>query len=329
MGHSLSLSLPPDADHRSVPGLEKQTSGISSPQHIAADQYWSDTDGLKGNTVYQYRPRNRCFPSIQCVNSHEPDTARMSWKWDGETMTLLKSPGTELCLSIFLLLIALQAALTVSAVSQAPALPADSSITEKSTRSVQLYGPYVRPTQDIKIRNYLFTAFGPYPIATSAVHAAIDQVTNTPPEWDQGIKGYSSRLASNYGISMVATTTRYGLSEAFKQDAMYYRCNCTGLLPRVRHALTSTLTARSGEDGHRVFSIPALIGPYAGSMTATYGWYPNRYGAKDALRMGNYSLLAFAAENISLEFIYHRPHALLSRMHLSNPHASPIEGPNK
>ena len=57
MGHSLSLSLPPDADHRSVPGLEKQTSGISSPQHIAADQYWSDTDGLKGNT--EVAPENR------------------------------------------------------------------------------------------------------------------------------------------------------------------------------------------------------------------------------------------------------------------------------
>jgi hypothetical protein len=52
------------------------------------------------------------------------------------------------------------------------------------------------------------------------------------------------------------------------------------------HALISTLTARRGEDGHRVFSIAALVGPYAGTMTAIYGWYPNRYGAKDAFRTG-------------------------------------------
>jgi hypothetical protein len=64
-------------------------------------------------------------------------------------------------------------------------------------------------------------------------------------------------------------------------------------------------------------------------MTAAYGWYPSRYGAKDAFRAGNYSLLAYAGENISLEFLYSGPHSLLSRMHLNNLHGSPIEGPNK
>jgi hypothetical protein len=194
---------------------------------------------------------------------------------------------------------------------------------------VQLYGPYVRPTQRTIATNYLFQAFGPRPIVGAAIIAGINQANNTPPEWEQGVEGYSKRMASNYGINMVATTTRYGLSEVLKEDAMYYRCNCSGILPRVRHALISTLTARRGEDGHRVFSFPALIGPYAGSMTAMYGWYPARYGAKDGFRTGNYSLLAIAGENISLEFFYSGPHSLLSRMHLNNAHGSPIEGPNK
>jgi hypothetical protein len=97
----------------------------------------------------------------------------------------------------------------------------------------------------------------------------------------------------------------------------------------MRHALTSTLTARRGEDGHRVFSLPALIAPYAGTMTAIYGWYPDRFSAKDGFRNGNYALLAYAGENISLEFLYRGPHSLLSRMHLNNAHGSPIQGPNK
>jgi hypothetical protein len=100
----------------------------------------------------------------------------------------------------------------------------------------------------------------------------------------------------------VATTTRYGLSEAFKEDTLYYRCECKGVFPRLSHALISTLTARRGEDGHRVFSFPALVAPYAGSMTAVYGWYPDRFGAKDAFRTGNYSLLAYAGENIAWSF---------------------------
>jgi len=44
-------------------------------------------------------------------------------------------------------------------------------------------------------------------------------------------------------------------------------------------------------------------------MAAVYGWYPNRYGAKDALRMGNFALLAYMGENISLEFLYRGPHS--------------------
>jgi hypothetical protein len=212
--------------------------------------------------------------------------------------------------------------------AQSPADLKEDSSTAISRTSSQIDLTYTRPTERTMGINYLFDAFGPYPIAGAAFGAAINQADNTPPEWNQGVKGYSRRFGSDYGIAVVATTTRYGLSEAFKQDAMYYRCECRGIFPRVRHALISTLTARRGEDGHRVFSIPALVGPYAGTMTAVYGWYPNRYGAKDAFRAGNYGLLAFAGENISLEFLYSGPHSLLHRMHLNNMHGSPEPGPN-
>lgn len=226
------------------------------------------------------------------------------------------------------LIIAVLAVLPLLANAQSSADSKGSSGTAASTASGQIDLTYVRPTQRTMGINYVFDAFGPYPIVGAAFGAGINQANNTPPEWNQGVEGYAKRFGSNYGIAMVATTTRYGLSEAFKQDAMYYRCECLGIFPRVRHALVSTLTARRGEDGHRVFSIPALVGPYAGTMTAAYGWYPNRYGAKDAFRTGNYSLLAFAGENIALEFFYSGPHSLLHRMHLNNAHGSPEPGPN-
>jgi hypothetical protein len=230
---------------------------------------------------------------------------------------------------LFLLLVAAVLA-CLSATSGSQSLPAagDPSGIQASTTLSRLDLTYVRPTQKTMVINYAFDAFGPYPLAGAAFGAGINQLSNSPPEWNQGAKGYAMRFGSNYGIAMVATTTRYGLSEAFKEDALYYRCECRGVFPRLSHALISTLTARRGEDGHRVFSIPALVGPYAGTMTATYGWYPSRYGAKDAFRTGNYSLLAFAGENVSLEFFYSGPHSLLSRMHLNNAHGSPEPGPN-
>ena len=204
----------------------------------------------------------------------------------------------------------------------------DPSGTQASTTSSQLDLTYVRPTQRTKVNNFLFDAFGPYPIVGAAFGAGINQGNSTPPEWGQGSKGYGKRFGSDLGIAAVGTTTRYALSEALKEDTLYYRCECRGILPRLRHAMISTLTARRGEDGHLVFSIPALVAPYAGSMTAIYGWYPNRYGAKDAFRTGNYSLLAYMGSNIALEFLYSGPHSLLHRMHLNNTHGSPEPGPN-
>ncbi len=208
-------------------------------------------------------------------------------------------------------------------------LDRDFPATVVSTNPVQPDLTYSRPTQKTKIHNYAFEAFGPLPIGVAAVEAGIDQEDNSPPEWDQGAAGYSRRFGSDFGTDVVSTTTRYGLSEAFREDALYYRCECRGILPRLGHALISTLTARRGDDGHRVFSVPALIAPYAGSMTAVYGWYPGRYDAEDALRMGNYTMLGLAGANIGLEFLYSGPHSLLSRMHLNNVHGAPDPGSNR
>jgi hypothetical protein len=226
-----------------------------------------------------------------------------------------------------LLVIAVLAVLPALAKAQALADSESSSRTDASTIPAQPDLTYSRPTEATKLHNYIFDAFGPYPLVGAAFAAGINQAYNTPPEWKQGARAYSKRFGSNFGIAAVSTTTRYGLAQALSEDTLYYRCECKGVLPRLRHAVTSTLTARRGEDGHSVFSFPALIAPYAGTMTAVYAWYPGRYNGKDALRMGNYTMLGYVGANIALEFFYSGPHSLLSRMHLSNAHPAPGSAP--
>lgn len=180
---------------------------------------------------------------------------------------------------------------------------------------------YHRPTDKQKFHAYLFDAFGPYPFLSAAIAGGISQATNSPPEWQQGFGAYGTRFASSYGIALITTTTRYGLAEAFGEDTLYYRCSCKGFFPRLEHSLISTVTARRGEDGHRVLSFPDIAAPYAGTMVAVAGWYPNRYGVKDGFRMGNYAMLYVAGNNLALEFIYGGPHTLLSHVPLIS-HAS-------
>jgi hypothetical protein len=227
-----------------------------------------------------------------------------------------------------LLLIAILAALPVPANAQATPHSGGSSCSVAGAAPAQPGQLYTRPTEKTKLRNYLFDAFGPYPIVGAAFAAGISQAHNAPPEWRQGAEGYGKRYASIFSIAAISTTTRYALAQALKEDTLYYRCDCKGALPRLKHALISTLTARRGEDGHLVFSVPGIVAPYAGAMTAIYGWYPARYDAKDAFRIGNLNLLAHVGGNIALEFLYSGPHSFLTRMHLNNQHGVPNPGSN-
>ena len=240
-----------------------------------------------------------------------------------------KPVGTNVHRTILLVFVTTaMAAMPLLVRSQSLLSSGDPSTTSGITAPEKLDLTYVRPTERTKVSNYVFDAFGPYPIAGAGIAAGINQWSNAPPEWGQGATGFGKRFGSDFGIAAIGTTTRYGLAEAFKEDTLYYRCECSGPLPRLRHAVISTLTGRRGEDGHRVFSLSALVAPYAGSMIAVHLWFPDRFDAKDAFRMGNYSMLAYMGGNIALEFFYSGPHALISRMHLNNAHGSPDKGPN-
>jgi hypothetical protein len=178
----------------------------------------------------------------------------------------------------------------------------------------------------MKLRNYLFDAFGPYPLTVSAFVAGYHQARRNPPDWREGFTGYAERYGSDFGTSAAGVTARYLSAQALDEDTLYYRCACKGFWPRLQHAMVSTVIARRGDDGHKVFSAPMLIQPFAGSFTAVYGWYPARYGAKDAFRMGNYGLLESAIGSIGLEFLpgLLRPgsSSWVTRLHLDNRHAA-------
>lgn len=254
-----------------------------------------------------------------CAEHNEKESNAGSWCW---------TQAVEWHVLLVLLLIVIHAALPVPARAQA-ALPytgvSPSTVTgAPPAQPGQLYTP---PRQTTKFRDYLFDAFGPYAVVGAAFTAGLGQANNAPPEWKQGAEGYGRRFGSAFGIAVVSNTARYALAEALNEDTFYYPCGCKGVFPRLKHALISTFTARRGEDGHVVLSVPELVGPYAGTLTAVYAWYPSRYDAKDALRMGSFNLLGDVGGNIALEFIK-GSHSFLARLHLNNQRQAPNTGSN-
>ena len=163
--------------------------------------------------------------------------------------------------------------------------------------------PYRPPTQNQRFRRYVRWMFAPYSLASVTFVSGIHQAEHNPPDWTEGWDGFGQRFASDLGTEMAGATARYALAEALREDTAYYPCACRGFGPRLGHALTATFIARRGADGHGAFGLPELVAPYAGSFTSVYGWYPSRYGWKDALRMGDNGLLSEAGTNVAIEFL--------------------------
>ena len=161
---------------------------------------------------------------------------------------------------------------------------------------------YAFPDSHQQFHNYLYSTFGPPAFIASAVGAGLDQRKPAPPEWDSGAQGYAERYGWRFGMQLVSQTTAYSLGALTHEDVAYHRCACAGLFPRTSHAFVSTLTARTSS-GKTVFSVPALVSPYAGSFTALNAWYPARYEPADALRIGSMSFVFKAAGNLIGEFI--------------------------
>jgi len=161
---------------------------------------------------------------------------------------------------------------------------------------------YSRPTAGEKWDHLVHEAIGPYTLIKTAAVAGVQQAKNAPPDWGQDSAGFGDRLGSEYGRFLSEAASRYAIAAALRQDTLYYKCECTGFGHRLGHAVYSSFTARTGDDGHRIISPAPIVAPYIGGMTEL-AWYPSRFGAKDAFRFGNYGFLYHVATNIAREFI--------------------------
>jgi len=168
--------------------------------------------------------------------------------------------------------------------------------------SSNTHGAYTLPDGRQQFRNYLYSTFGPPAYISTAIGAGLDQRKPAPPEWDSGAKGYAERYGWRFGMQIIGHTTEYVFAAAIHEDVAYHRCECKGFFPRSSYALMSTITAKN-MSGRTVLSVPSLVGPYAGSFAAMNAWYPDRYGPKDAFRVGSSSFMFKAVGNLIGEFI--------------------------
>jgi len=167
----------------------------------------------------------------------------------------------------------------------------------------QTTNAYVRPNARERRVHYFKNMFGKTALAKNIIGAGISTWTNAPEEWGQHMDGFAKRVASNVGKSVINNTTAYGLEEAFKLDSRYYRSEKKGIVPRARHAIVSSLTARN-ENGKTVFGYPRIAGLYVSNVIAAETWYPKRHNWQDGMRGATTSLGINSLYNLIKEFVF-------------------------
>jgi hypothetical protein len=122
-----------------------------------------------------------------------------------------------------------------------------------------------------------------------------------PEGWPRTTDGMFRRIGSQTALLMMEEGGRQALDAAVGLEPRYFRCRCTGFLPRTGYAIKMTFFTFN-EEGHLRPDVPRLAADYGSSMIVTR-WYPDRYTPLDqGVRMGHTQVGIDVALNIFREF---------------------------
>jgi hypothetical protein len=159
------------------------------------------------------------------------------------------------------------------------------------------------------LRKYVWSTLGPAGAIGATVVSGLEQWQGYPPEWGGGMSGYSKRWASEYAASAIGNTTKYGVARLMHQDPSFTRCQCTGLGPRLRHALKSPFVART-RSGSQAFSVATVAGQVAEYVIPASAWYPHGRLMSDGVDLAVAGVVSKMVVDVVREFVAlpHLPH---------------------
>jgi hypothetical protein len=152
------------------------------------------------------------------------------------------------------------------------------------------------------LRKYVWSTVGAPGAIGAAIVGGVGQWQHYPPEWGDGLSGYSKRWASAYAAAAIGNTTKYAVAHFMHQDPSFARCECAGVGPRLRHALSSPFKART-RDGRHVFSFATVAGHAAEHVVPASAWYPPGRIIRDGVIRGVAGVVTKMGVNVAREFV--------------------------
>jgi hypothetical protein len=126
-------------------------------------------------------------------------------------------------------------------------------------------------------------------------------LNDEPPQWGQGAKGYSKRLANRFARSAIQETYEAAGAAALGHEVRYVRSKRSGFFPRAAHALAANLVTYD-RNGRRAPHISRVGSVFAAEFTGNR-WMPAGYrDTSSAFRAAGVQLGVSTAFNIIREF---------------------------
>lgn len=207
------------------------------------------------------------------------------------------------------------------AVSQAPAPPrlppdpAQAAMLDEATDAVRLNKlaringvPYDQPSGADTLHDYVRDTYGIPAVIRTVIRAIYAEGLDKPAQWSEGFGGFSKRIGSAAGITIINGNVRYGMELAFHEDLRYLPCYGCSKKARLENALLAEITARHAENGHRFFTLTPTVADFSGPVLAHSLWYP---GGPDPLQGLVSARLVFATRiggHLFEEFVWSRVH---------------------
>jgi hypothetical protein len=153
------------------------------------------------------------------------------------------------------------------------------------------------------LRKYVWSTLGLPGVLHATLASGLEQWQTDPPEWGTGSAGYAKRWASSFAESAIGSTTKYAVARLLHQDPSFTRCECSGVAPRLRHALVSPFTART-RGGHRILSPAIVAGLVTENVVSASTWYPAELGTRDGFRHAAFGVLSKMGVDVFREFVH-------------------------
>ncbi len=131
--------------------------------------------------------------------------------------------------------------------------------------------------------------------------ATFHQIINSPHEWGSGAAGFGKRLGSSFGGNLVKTSIELPVAALRHEDLHYYPSDKTGFVPRLNHALVSTVITRKTTTGDKTVATGKISGALGGGLIAS-AWQPAGFSVAGGAASGGITLGAAAGVNVAREF---------------------------